>query len=74
LVGFLELDGCGGGHVLCGVEGLELGRGTVAERFVQTVVVEPADVLDDGELELRLRAPDAVGDKLGLEGVDEALG
>ena len=37
-------------------------------------VVEPADVLDDRELELGARAPDAVGDQLGLEAVDEALG
>jgi hypothetical protein len=41
---------------------------------VQAVVVEPADVLDDGELELRSSLPDAVGDELGLEAVDEALG
>jgi hypothetical protein len=34
------------------VEGLHLGRRDVAERLVQTVVVEPADVFDDGELEL----------------------
>jgi hypothetical protein len=32
------------------------------------------DVLDDGELELGAGAPDAVGDQLGLEAVDEALG
>jgi hypothetical protein len=56
------------------VEGLPFGRRDVAERFVQTAVVEPADVLDDGELELRSSAPDAVGDELGLEAVDEALG
>ncbi len=36
--------------------------------------VEPAEVLDDGELELGAGAPDAVGDQLGLEGVDEAFG
>jgi hypothetical protein len=41
---------------------------------VQAVVVEPGDVLDDGQLELRAGAPGAVGDQLGLEGVDEALG
>jgi hypothetical protein len=41
---------------------------------VQAVVVEPADVLDDGELELRAGAPDAVGDRLGLEAVDERFG
>ena len=38
------------------------------------IVVEPGDVLDDGELELRVGAPHAVGDQLGLEGVDERLG
>ena len=59
---------------LRGVRVLELGRRDVAERLVQPVVVEPADVLDDGELELGAGAPDAVGDQLGLEGVDEALG
>jgi hypothetical protein len=34
------------------VEGLHLGRRDVVERLVQAGVVEPADVLDDGELEL----------------------
>jgi hypothetical protein len=33
------------------VEGLQLGRRDVAEGLVEAVVVEPADVLDDGELE-----------------------
>jgi hypothetical protein len=32
-------------------------------------VVEPADVLDNSQLELRPGLPDAVGDQLGLEGV-----
>jgi hypothetical protein len=41
---------------------------------VQPDGVEPADVLNDGEFELRTGAPDAVCDQLGLEGVDEALG
>ena len=41
---------------------------------MQAVVVEPADVLDGGELELRSGPPDAIGDQLGLEAVDEALG
>ena len=41
---------------------------------MQTFVVEPGDVFDDGELELRAAAPDAVTDQLGLEAVDEALG
>jgi hypothetical protein len=50
---------------------LELGGWDVAERLVQAGVVEPADVLDDGELELGPGAPDAVGGQLGLEAVDE---
>src|SRR5207245_6441131 len=33
--------------------------------------VVPADVLDDGELELRSGPPDAVGDQLGLEARSE---
>jgi hypothetical protein len=41
---------------------------------VESAVVEPADVFDDGELELGAGAPDAVGDQFGLEAVDEALG
>jgi hypothetical protein len=45
----------------------ELGRWDAAERGVQALVVEPGDVLDDGELELRAAAPDAVADQLGLE-------
>jgi hypothetical protein len=56
------------------VEGLHLGWRDVAERLVEAVVVDPADVLDDGELELGACAPDAVCDALGLEAVDEALG
>jgi hypothetical protein len=56
------------------VLGLELRRWDVTERAVQAVVVEPADVFDNSELELRSGAPDAVGDQLGLEAVDEALG
>jgi hypothetical protein len=50
---------------------LELHRRPVAERLVQPDGVEPADVLDDGQFELRLRARDAVSDQLGLEGVDK---
>jgi len=53
---------------------LELDGRAVAERFVQADVVEPADPFNDRELELRAGLPDAVGDQLGLEGVDEALG
>jgi hypothetical protein len=41
---------------------------------VQPGGVEPADILDDGEFELGSGASDAVGDELGLEAVDEALG
>jgi hypothetical protein len=41
---------------------------------VQARVVEPADVLDHGQLELRAGAPDAIGDQLGLEAVDERFG
>ena len=52
---------------------LVLGRRDVAERGVQALVVEPGDVLDDREFELRSAAPDAVADQLGLEAVDEAL-
>jgi hypothetical protein len=37
-------------------------------------VAEPADVFDGGELELGSGAPDAVGDQLGLETVDERFG
>ena len=37
-------------------------------------MVEPGDVFDDGELELCSCLPDAIGDELGLEAVDEALG
>jgi hypothetical protein len=59
---------------LSGVEGLELGRRDVAERLVQARLVEPAEALDDGEREVASAAPDAVGDQLGLDRVDEALG
>ena len=41
---------------------------------MQALVVEPGDVFDDGQLQLRSRAPDPVGDQLRLEAVDEALG
>jgi hypothetical protein len=62
------------GLELGSAERLHLGRWDVAERFVPAVMVEPADVLDDGELELRATAPDAVGDELGLGAVDEDPG
>jgi hypothetical protein len=41
---------------------------------VQALGVEPGDVLDERELELRAGAPDPVADQLGLEAVDEAFG
>ena len=41
---------------------------------MQACVVEPAEVLDDRELELGSGLPDAIGDQLGLDRVDEALG
>jgi hypothetical protein len=40
---------------------------------VHPIVVEPADVFHDRELELSAGTPDAVGDQFGLEAVDEAL-
>jgi hypothetical protein len=53
------------------VDVFELDGRDVAQRLVQAVVVKPADVLDDGELELAAAAPDAIGDQLGFERVDE---
>jgi hypothetical protein len=74
LVGVGErLHGCRQRSML-GVEGLELDGRDVAERGVQSLGVEPADVVDDRELDLRAGLPDAVCDQLGLEAVDEALG
>ena len=55
------------------VEVLDLARWPVAEGFVQSLVVEPGDVLQDGELWLRAGRPAAVSDELTLEAVDEAL-
>ena len=49
-------------------------RRDVAEALVQAGGVVPADVLDDGELELCAASPDAVCDQLGLEAVDKRLG
>src|SRR3954454_8672046 len=60
----------GAGEGLC----LELGGWPIVERLVQADVVEPTDVLDDRELELRARLPGAIGDQVGLRAVDEALG
>jgi len=51
----------------CGVSLLMLGGRDVAQRGVQPDGVKPGDVLDDGELELGVGAPHAVGDQLGLE-------
>jgi hypothetical protein len=45
----------------------------VIERFVQSLVVEPRDVLDDREFELAAGRPGPVGDQLSLEAFDEAL-
>jgi hypothetical protein len=56
------------------VQLLELSRRYVSERFMQAGVVEPAEVFDDRELELRARLPDTVLDQLDLERVDERLG
>src|SRR3954447_7240478 len=61
---------CGARECLC----FELGGRAVVERLVQAGVVEPADPLEDRELELGAGLPDAVGDQLGLEGIDKALG
>src|SRR3954454_17840457 len=55
-------------------QSLELGRRNITEGFVQAGGVEPANVFDDRQLELGAGAPDSVGDQLGLEAVDEALG
>jgi hypothetical protein len=44
------------------------------QRLMEPGVVEPADVFGDGELELSTRAPEAIGDQLGLEAVDEQFG
>jgi hypothetical protein len=41
---------------------------------VQTVVVNPAEMLDDGELHAGPGGPGAVADQFGLEAVEEALG
>jgi hypothetical protein len=56
------------------VQLFEFGGRDVAERFVQAGVVEPAEVFDDRDLELRARLPDTVLDQLDLERVDERLG
>ena len=61
------------GEAWC-VQGLELGGWDVAEGAVQAVVVKPAEVLDDRELQAGATWPDAVTDELGLEAVDEAFG
>lgn len=53
---------------------LDLSGWPVSEGFVQAGVVEPGDVADDRDLELAATGPGSVGDALGLERVDEALG
>ena len=53
--------------------GLELRRRQVAEALVQTGGVEPGDVFDDRQLQLRSGAPHAIADELGLEAVDERV-
>jgi hypothetical protein len=65
-----EIWDCGSRE--CGL--LELPGRLITEPGVQTAAVKPADPLDDGQLELSASAPDAVGDQLGLEAIDEALG
>ena len=58
LVGFLD------SHYVCdrpvrdGGEGLVFGWRDIAERFVQAGVVEPAEVLDDGDLGLETAGED----------------
>jgi hypothetical protein len=47
---------------------------SVPDRGVQPAVVEPADVGDGRVLELRVGAPHAIGDQLGLVAVDERFG
>ena len=59
---------------LASVEIFELDGRNIAERLMQSGGVEPGDPLDDRELELASGSPDAVGDQLGLEGVDERFG
>jgi len=56
---------------LGGVALLDLDRWEVAERAVQADRVEPRDPRDGPMLELCSGAPDAVGDQLGLVGIDE---
>ena len=53
---------------------LRIGGRDVAELAVQARVVEPAEVLDDGDLGFEARCEDAALDELALERCDEALG
>src|SRR3954453_4029176 len=55
-VSFVRFD-CDIGPAPGSVDALHLGWRNVADGFVQAVGVEPADALDDGELELRAGAP-----------------
>ncbi len=63
--------GCG----RCGVERFILGRRYVAELAVEASLVEPVDVLGDGDLEVVDAGPGAlVADQLRLEQTVEGLG
>jgi hypothetical protein len=57
---------------LDGLPVLELGGRHVTPRLVQAAVVEPADVFDDGELELAAGAPEDLSDLLCEVGVTDA--
>ena len=74
--GFVVADVLCASHCLEPESGevLELDGWDVVQCGVQPSGVEPADVVDDGELELGAGAPDTIGDQLGFEAVDEALG
>jgi hypothetical protein len=62
LVGVGErLHGCRRRSIGGGVAGFELDGWDVVECGVQPLVVEPGDVVDDCEFELRPGLPDAVG-------------
>lgn len=63
------------GCVRHGVERFVLGRWDVAELAVEPSLVEPVDVLGDGDLEVVDACPGAlVADQLGLEQTVERLG
>jgi hypothetical protein len=57
------------------VEGFELGGWDVAELAVEASLVEPVDVLGDGDLDVVDAGPGAlVADQLGFEEAVERLG